>query len=339
MDQLDKCLNAYFEKNAFQKNKSVCIFRAMPVSYLKHFSVADTMCVQTYKPFADLLNRQGFRIVGDSPQHQDVCVVLVTKSKEESLFNIAVAVSNLKEDGVLIVAAANALGAVGIQKQMQNLLGTIDVFSKSKCRLFSCVVNQNRINENVKKEWLDNGRMRFQKNIGFYTCPGIFGWQKIDAGSRLLMTSITEKLWGRVADLGCGYGYLSVCALRKENDISALHLFETEEKALAAARMNLSNFEGVEIHYNWCDVVREVKQMHDFDCVLMNPPFHSEKAADYALGESFIISAAALLKTGGVLYMVANKHLPYEKTLSENKFDFEFLIKDDLFKIIRAIKK
>src|SRR5699024_3205426 len=58
-------------------------------------------------------------------------------------------------------------------------------------------------------------------DLTLYTAPGIFGWDKVDEGSRLLATTLAEhgrQLWPRppqrVLDLGCGYGYLTVMAGR-----------------------------------------------------------------------------------------------------------------------------
>ena len=50
----------------------------------------------------------------------------------------------------------------------------------------------------------------------------------------------------------------------------------------------------------------------------MNPPFHTSRAADPALGQGFINPQLARnLTRNGNLWMVANRHLPYEVTLNE----------------------
>ena len=52
------------------------------------------------------------------------------------------------------------------------------------------------------------------------------------------------------------------------------------------------------------------------DAVVMNPPFHRGKAGDPGLGQAFIQSAARNMKPTGKLWMVANRHLPYEETIA-----------------------
>jgi 16S rRNA (guanine1207-N2)-methyltransferase len=48
----------------------------------------------------------------------------------------------------------------------------------------------------------------------------------------------------------------------------------------------------------------------------MNPPFHDGGAEDRDLGVAFIQAAARLLRKGGVCWLVANRHLPYEAALA-----------------------
>ena len=69
-------------------------------------------------------------------------------------------------------------------------------------------------------------------------------------------------------------------------------------------------------HFHWADAVAWTAD-EPIDTVVMNPPFHTSRSADPALGQGFITSAARNLTRNGNLWMVANRHLPYEATLSE----------------------
>ena len=68
----------------------------------------------------------------------------------------------------------------------------------------------------------------------------------------------------------------------------------------------------------------------------MNPPFHEGRAADPHLGARFIRAAAGLLTGAGRLWMVANRHLPYEAALSELFADVQEIGGDNRFKVITA---
>ena len=50
--------------------------------------------------------------------------------------------------------------------------------------------------------------------------------------------------------------------------------------------------------------------------MVSNPPFHDGGTEDKRLGQAFIQKAAALLHKGGVAWIVANRHLPYEAELN-----------------------
>ncbi|MDT9081655.1 methyltransferase, partial [Escherichia coli] len=67
--------------------------------------------------------------------------------------------------------------------------------------------------------------------------------------------------------------------------------------------------------FTWADATQG--RPGPFDAVVMNPPFHNGRAADPALGLAFIRAAAHALTPSGTLWMVANRHLPYEAALRE----------------------
>jgi len=68
----------------------------------------------------------------------------------------------------------------------------------------------------------------------------------------------------------------------------------------------------------------------------MNPPFHTGRSVDPTLGRSFITASARLLKPQGMLWMVANRHLPYEKTLMAHFSKVVDLGGNARFKVLRA---
>ena len=69
-----------------------------------------------------------------------------------------------------------------------------------------------------------------------------------------------------------------------------------------------------------------------------SPPFHTSRAADPALGRGFIAAAAAMLKPSGRLWLVANRHLPYETEARARFREVEELAGTDRFKILCAAK-
>ena len=56
------------------------------------------------------------------------------------------------------------------------------------------------------------------------------------------------------------------------------------------------------------------------------------------LSQRFITAAAAALKPGGRLWLVANRHLPYEQTLNDQFGEVRVAGERDGFKVIAATK-
>ena len=77
--------------------------------------------------------------------------------------------------------------------------------------------------------------------------------------------------------------------------------------------------------------------MH-LDHVISNPPFHTSRKADAALGAAFITQAARLLAPSGSLWLVANRHLPYEQTLDAAFAEVTPLPGPGAYKLIQARK-
>lgn len=146
---------------------------------------------------------------------------------------------------------------------------------------------------------------------GFTTLAGVFSADGADPGSALLAQALPSDLKGHVADLGAGWGYLSRAILSREA-VKSCHLVEAEAEALDCARLNVTDARAA---FYWADATTW-KAPRALDHVVMNPPFHTGRDADPALGVAFLAAAARNLSPQGVLWLVANRHLPYDRTLA-----------------------
>ncbi|MCH2075966.1 MAG: methyltransferase [Rhodobacteraceae bacterium] len=142
---------------------------------------------------------------------------------------------------------------------------------------------------------------------GFVLAPGVFSADGIDPGSYALAEVLPAKIDGHVIDLGAGWGYLS--AVAEARGATDIDMVETNAMALACAAANTQHARG-----HWSDATNW-KSDKKADHVLMNPPFHEGRKGTPELGIAFIANAARNLAPRGTLWMVANRHLPYEETL------------------------
>jgi len=176
------------------------------------------------------------------------------------------------------------------------------------------------------------GAPRLSPTLGAWTQPGVFSWDRVDAGSAKLI-ELMPALSGRGADLGCGIGLLAQRVLAS-GEVSQLACVDIDRRAVDCARHNLDD---PRVTVQWADV-RRLDGPADLDFVVMNPPFHDGGVEDRNLGVAFVTVAAQRLRKGGTCWLVANRHLPYEATLSKAFAGFEVRHDGGGYKVIEARK-
>ncbi len=256
--------------------------------------------------------------------------LLLTKHKEENFANIARAWSLLATDGVLVCSGSNDDGAASLEKQVGKALGLDGQLSKFHCRVFWLT----RTDKSPPEYWRELASLRRVGDGSWLSQPGIFSWDRIDDGSALLAAHLPDDLAGHVADFGCGWGYLARAAVGRCRGITKIDLIDAEHRAIEAARANIADARS---SFHWLDLTQEPAPA-TYDAILCNPPFHAGRAAEPGLGQNFIAAAALALRPGGVLYMVANRGLPYEPVLEANFTSFETLADNNKFRVSRAVR-
>ena len=224
----------------------------------------------------------------------------------ERRYALAHALRTLRPGGRLDVMGLKDKGGSRLKKELTAF--GLEVNESSKAHHRRCVVIRPEAVQGLD-EAIAAGALRLVDGLDAWSQPGVFAWDRIDTGS-LLLAEHLPALKGAGADLGCGYGALATVVLRSPS-VTALKLVDLDRRAVEAARRNI---EDSRASFDWADV-RTVEANGDLDFVVMNPPFHDGGAEDRALGQAFIRQAAAMLKRGGTLWMVANRHLPYEAEL------------------------
>lgn len=177
-----------------------------------------------------------------------------------------------------------------------------------------------------------DGAPRIVAGLEAWSQPGVFAWDRIDTGTALL-AQILPPLKGNGIDLGCGYGALATVVLRTPA-VTSLRMIDLDRRALSAARKNV---EDPRASFEWGDV-RTLEAAGTLDFVVSNPPFHDGGVEDKRLGQKFIRKSAELLKKGGVAWIVANRHLPYEKDLEEVFKRVNMVADKQGFKVFEAVK-
>ena len=290
---------------------------------------------QALKPRADEWDKNGFTRVNDLPDGRwPAVLVLPGKSRDEILASFGMARGHLEAGGRLFAAIPNTTGAARFEKELARATGNIASIQKHKCRAFYALEDGNW-DEDLFGKWRELGNIRKMTGSEFTTQAGVFSSDHIDPGSQLLVEHLPGNLRGTVADLGAGWGFLSVEALRRSPRIERIDLFEVDSRALACARLNLAGHERATFH--WHDVTAGLPG--SYDTILMNPPFHTGHATHVDLGRVFLKTAADSLRRGGSLFLVANRQLPYEAVLDSTGLVWSRLAEDKTYKLLLAKKR
>ena len=306
------------------------------------------VCEQAWKPEVDALHRAGFEAgpeAGDDAGVRHPLVLLLPpRQREHARARFARALARLAPGGTLVACMPNREGARTGEADLARVAGPLRSQSKHHCRVFRTMPLDAPADPALAADWatLDAPRRIADAGVpggGFLSRPGVFAWDRVDAASRLLAEHLPADLQGAVADLGAGWGYLGMQVLARCPRMASLDLYEADARALELARANLAAMEGgarVPLEFHWRDVAAGLGAAR-YDAIVCNPPFHAQGAGERVdLGRAFIAAAADALRPGGRLWLVANRHLPYEAALAD-RFDAPREVAGrDGFKVVEA---
>jgi len=290
--------------------------------------------VQPFYPLAAPLMRRGFQVVPSTTGLEAGfagVVVLPGKHKLETLAMLGQAYQLARPGASIVVAIPNKLGGQRYEKMVRKVVGELDSESKHKCRIFTFTRG-----ENFTAPWAEWATSDAEERIikGRYVSqPGIFGWNKVDQGSKLLVRNLPRRLGPEVLDLGAGWGWLSIQAA-KRSGVHKIHMVEADRRALDMAVRNMAEHAPkTEVVAHWKDATQP-GDLPRADVVITNPPFHEGSRTTPELGKAFLRSACSRLRSGGKLFMVGNIKLPYEATLREHLARVHVVAEQAGFKVL-----
>ncbi|KIN62384.1 Ribosomal RNA small subunit methyltransferase C [Sulfitobacter noctilucicola] len=302
----------------------IAVFRPPVDADLSGFVPDRCDMLHDFKPFYDAWANRGYdaRYSPDGPYA--AAIVCLPRAKAEARHLIAQACE--VTDGPVIIDGQKTDGVDSILKEMKRRVTVQGPISKAHGKMFW-------IDATATEFFADWIRTPERTEGGFWTAPGVFSADGVDLASALLVEALPEKMSGHVADLGAGWGFLAAHVLTR-SDVTQMHLVEAGHLALECAKRNVTDERAR--HY-WQDAV-EWAPDHKMDAIVMNPPFHTGRAAEPQIGQAFVAAAARLLSSHGDLWMVANRHLPYETELKKRFSQVSELGGDARFKLFHATR-
>lgn len=263
----------------------------------------------------------GYSVTPEPPYA--AAIVCLPRSREAARAMIARAAAEVGPGGWIAVDGQKTDGIDTALKDLRGRVDLSDSLSKAHGKLAAFPSGPDLSDWQARPSVVD----------GFQTLPGIFSADGPDPGSVMLAANLPEKLGGKIADLGAGWGFLAAEILKRPG-VKRLDLVEAEADALACAKVNVND---PRARFHWADAT-DWRPETLLDVVVMNPPFHTGRTADPALGAAFIRAARRMLAPNGSLLLVANRHLPYDAVLGDCFLEVRDIAADSRFRVIQAIK-
>lgn len=229
-----------------------------------------------------------------------------------------------KQDGLKSIAK-NAAQTYGLKNNTQKLGGTY----------LATFTRPDKLTDEHKLPDNDYGQLRQvqHKNDTFYSKPGVFGWEKVDRGSELLITVLPTiqrymKSVSSVLDLGCGWGYLMLAT--RDWDVETRCATDNNVAAVEAAQKNFTRH-GLTVDCVADDCAGNIRSR--FDLILCNPPFHQGFAVSENLIDKFVAAAARLGRRSTRAIFVVNQFVPLEKHAAKYFSQCRLLLTEDGFRV------
>ncbi|MEV0493538.1 methyltransferase [Streptomyces atratus] len=169
---------------------------------------------------------------------------------------------------------------------------------------------------------------------------GIFCAERLDIGTRFFLNHLPERTGhDRVVDLGCGNGVVGTSAALA-NPGAAVTFVDESYQAVASAEATFRANAGADAEARFLvgDGTADLAP-GSVDLVLNNPPFHSHLATTDATARNMFHGARTVLRQGGELWVVGNRHLGYHTQLRRIFGNCTTVAGDPKFVVLRAVKR
>lgn len=168
---------------------------------------------------------------------------------------------------------------------------------------------------------------------------GVFCADRLDIGTRFFLQHLPAGRGGRrVVDLGCGNGVVGTAMALADPDAEVLFVDESFQAVASAEATYKANGVPGHAEFRVGDGLAGVAA-GSADLVLNNPPFHSHQALTDTTAWRMFTGARRVLRPGGELWVIGNRHLGYHVKLRRLFGNSQLVAGDAKFVVLRAVKK
>ena len=166
----------------------------------------------------------------------------------------------------------------------------------------------------------------------------VFSRDSLDIGTRFFLQHLPSRQDNcDIIDLGCGNGLVGLIAAER-NLAATVHFVDESFMAVASAQDNFYRMFGSqrEAIFRVGDGLMEAGTA-SADLILCNPPFHQQNAIGDHIAVSLFKQSRRVLRKGGELWVIGNRHLGYHSTLNRLFGSHTVIAANPKFVIVKAV--
>ena len=223
-------------------------------------------------------------------------------------------------------------------ERLETILGpTSTTRARKKSRLI--FVDRDQSLNQGQSPYPDYYQLHLGRDFELINHASLFSRDRLDPGTRLLLEHMpVDPELKRIVDLGCGNGVVGIVAAEM-NPTASLLFCDESHMAVASAEQNFRNAFGRTRDAEFCvrDCLQGVES-ESADLVLLNPPFHQHHGVGDAIAWRMFKEARQVLRPGGEIRVVGNRHLGYHAKMKKLFGNCETVVGNNKFVILSALK-
>ena len=247
----------------------------------------------------------------------DQAIIFVPKSKELLNYVLHNVVSRLNVGASIFLVGEKKARVERAAKQLLPFGPACKLDSARHCQMWQMTVEKT-----VTAKKLDDWAQQYtvttpNGDLNICALPGVFSQNRLDIGTAVLLPYLSQVTAGKIADFGCGSGVISAY-LAKLNPKNRIFAMDVDAFALASTQMTFekNNLSPEQLEITAVTGIEDAPLF--LHAIVSNPPFHQGIHTDYNASESLCKTSRRHLKSGGELWIVANRFLNYPLLIEQN---------------------
>ncbi|WP_343128406.1 methyltransferase [Buchnera aphidicola (Kurisakia onigurumii)] len=245
----------------------------------------------------------------------NVVIYFWPKDKKEAIFQILNILSVCSKKTEIFIVGRNKSGINSCMKLFQKWIFLKKKKYKKKCSLFHGIILKNTYFsiKNFYHRYIWN-------NIKIYVLPGVFGYKKIDEGTKLLISTIKNIKNKKVLDLCCGVGIIGIY-IKKNFSTCSVTLSDNSKYALNSSKKTCI-YNNIQVKIIPSNLYEDIHEK--FNLIFSNPPYHENLSISTIYIKKIIFNSKKYLFKKGILRIVLNNFLsikniiPFFKIIKKN---------------------